>query len=61
MQAPPESGSAVPAVPLQARPPGQRRTAHGAVEFRLHLRAEVEGEPDVVAAALDLIDDVDAA
>src|SRR5262249_42016102 len=39
--------------------PAQDRT--GPVELGLHLRAEMEGEPDVVAVAGNLIDDVDAA
>src|SRR5580693_1986222 len=30
-------------------------------EFRLDVRSEMEGQTDVVAAAVDLIDDVDAA
>ena len=35
--------------------------AAGVLEFYLNLGTEVEGQADVVAAALDLIDDVNAA
>ena len=41
--------------------PGQRRTAQAAVELHLDVGTEVEGKADVVTAAVDLVDDVDAA
>ena len=49
----------MPVPGLAAARPAQLSTA--AVEFYLDLGTEVEGQPDVMAASLELIDDINAA
>ena len=40
---------------------GHSRTAHGLFKFRMDVSSEMESQADVAAAAVDLVDDVDAA
>ena len=70
----PRIGSVSPRCRLHRRPrgsssraapgvaaPGQRRIALAPSSSASHVGTEVEGEADVVAAAVDLVDDLDAA